>query len=585
MTTSSTDLFRQALSHAESGDHRQAQELLETLHRRADQKTARSLHLLAALHESQRNLAVASQLTEEAAGLTNNDQQAAQLLVRAADLTYLQQSDTQSDRERIASLLALSVARDPSSSNGNARHKLCESLLATQDYEKLFINAVELLEINPSDRAWACIWAATACYFLNRKPQGQDYLDKVLTEPSGLDDRQLYRVLVLAIEYGLLDRAEAILAWMEAQQRSANYCREFQAKIARERGDNHRVLEILSDNYVANVTHEPSRQRLLALRGKCLDSIGEYSDAHQCFVAMNNIARDQWRGKTDPDQLRKLERIVPEVARLAKKPVSQSNDYLPTFLVGFPRSGTTLLESILDTHSRIQTLSEKDAIASIVGRIRTLGLAYPRDLAKLDTTTIAALRQQYYDFQLQFIKGLPITKVIVDKLPLNMLHIPLLQLLFPKAKYILALRHPADVCISCFQQDFQLNKEMIHFTDFTGSFERYRDIFRLFELYKNEFELPIHSVRYEDLIDDLEPIAIGLFNFLGVEPEDRYKNFFQLNRDRLVNTPSRAQITKPLYRSSKNRWTNYAEFVCPLRSIIEEVANGYGYSLDECLQR
>ena len=168
--------------------------------------------------------------------------------------------------------------------------------------------------------------------------------------------------------------------------------------------------------------------------------------------------------------------------------------------------------------------------------------------------------------------------VLIDKLPLNILHLPLLWMMFPSARFILSLRHPADSCLSCFQQAFQLNEEMRHFTRLESCFERYRDVMNLGERFIAELQLDVCRVRYEDLVGDMDTVATAVFDFLNVTPDAGFHDFHLANRGRVIVTPSANQVTKPIYSSSRFRWKNYATQVAPLLPIVRLLIERYGYA-------
>ncbi len=134
----------------------------------------------------------------------------------------------------------------------------------------------------------------------------------------------------------------------------------------------------------------------------------------------------------------------------------------PVFLVGFPRSGTTLLDQILDGHPRLQVMEEKPALFDIRSTIDTMPGGYPSALASLKETDIQNLRDRYLRNVERHIDRRPGT-ILVDKLPVNICSIPLIVRLFPNSRIILALRHPCDVVLSNFMQDYKLNDAMANF--------------------------------------------------------------------------------------------------------------------------
>jgi hypothetical protein len=258
---------------------------------------------------------------------------------------------------------------------------------------------------------------------------------------------------------------------------------------------------------------------------------------------------------------------------------SQPRPYTPVFMIGFPRSGTTLLDTILATQNEIRTLSEVDGISAVRQKITDTGKTWPDEGAALTARDVDRLRDIYYEHNELFLRDDEHFSVLIDKLPLNIVHLPLIKALFPQAKYIFSLRHPVDVCLSCFQQNFSMNIEMFHFTDLENCFIRYRDVMRLFERYRAELDLNLHTVRYEDLIADLDSVADGVFHFLGVQADESYRDFHKLNEQRLIVTPSREQVSRPIYRSSRNRWKNYAAQLQPHIPLVQQFIAEYGYTV------
>ena len=318
-----------------------------------------------------------------------------------------------------------------------------------------------------------------------------------------------------------------------------------------------------------------------SIRGKCLEATGDFSRAHESFGAMNRAARQTYNAAHAKDMALRYSELGSR--DLPQFEFDESPPYIPVFMIGFPRSGTTLLETILDTHGDIRTLSEVDAITAVRSAMTRSGRSYPDDLPQLTADEVARLRAAYFDHNLAQadIDADAKFSVLVDKLPLNIIHIPLIKILFPDARFILSLRHPADVCLSCFQQDFVLNDEMLHFTSLESCFRRYRDIMSLFDTYRATLDLAICTIRYEDLVADFTGVVEGLFTYLGVEPDSRYRKFHEQNRDRLVTTPSKSQVIEPIYRSSRHRWTNYHDVIIPLLPIIAEQLELYGYTGDD----
>jgi hypothetical protein len=160
------------------------------------------------------------------------------------------------------------------------------------------------------------------------------------------------------------------------------------------------------------------------------------------------------------------------------------------------------------------------------------------------------------------------------------LQIPLIKAIFPEAKIILALRHPLDCILSCYFQNFTNNKEMAHFTDWKHCFDRYNDVFELYNYYKNTIDFDCHTVRYEDILNNFDTEVDSLFKFLNVPyDQDKARNFHVSASKKLITSASKDQVNKNLYTTSKKRWLNYQEFVQPHIPIVEKHIVNFGYEI------
>ena len=186
----------------------------------------------------------------------------------------------------------------------------------------------------------------------------------------------------------------------------------------------------------------------------------------------------------------------------------------PIFMIGFPRTGTTLLEHVLAGHPRLRTIEEGPTISEVRREILTFSEGYPRALADLAPARIEQLRNIYF----QAVNGLidrQAGDLFVDKMPLNIVEAGLIWRLFPAAKFIVTVRHPCDVCLSCFMQAFDINDPMANFFSLGDSARLYAEVMELWRRYQQILPLDHHIVRYEDLVEDLEGEARRLVGFLG----------------------------------------------------------------------
>lgn len=255
-------------------------------------------------------------------------------------------------------------------------------------------------------------------------------------------------------------------------------------------------------------------------------------------------------------------------------------DPAPVFLIGFPRSGTTLLDQILDSHPGLATVEERPALEGLIEGLEGRPGGYPDSLAGLGPEDLEGLRRTYFDDMDTVAERLP-GQLLVDKFPLHTIHIGLIERLFPGAKIILALRHPCDVCLSCFMQNFETNDAMANFHSIEAAATLYAKVMGLWRQYGEVLEPDFHAVRYEDLVDDFEGQVRGVLGFLGLEWDDSVLAYADHAKGRgHINTPSYAQVTQPIYGRARYRWRRYADHLAPALDTLAPFIEHFGYGQD-----
>ncbi|HEX5305886.1 MAG TPA: sulfotransferase [Dyella sp.] len=251
----------------------------------------------------------------------------------------------------------------------------------------------------------------------------------------------------------------------------------------------------------------------------------------------------------------------------------------PVFIVGFPRSGTTLLEQMLDAHPALQSMDERPFFTILSDQLADHGIMVPQDLHKLDQHACDELRKGYVSLVCSKIQR-RWSAQLVDKNPLNMLWLPLIYRLFPEAKFILALRHPCDVLVSNYMQNFRAAVLAVA----CASMEK------LATAYVTAMECWLHDValfqpnvfvsRYEDLVADPAAQTRRIADFLGLEDASPLLHFDQHARDKgFIATPSYAQVTQPVNRKGLDRWKRYREALAPALPILDPMLRHWGYSV------
>lgn len=260
----------------------------------------------------------------------------------------------------------------------------------------------------------------------------------------------------------------------------------------------------------------------------------------------------------------------PWAAGWAPPPASELRARDPIFLVGFPRSGTTLLDTMLMGLPGLSVLEERPMVATLAQRIGG------RDLASLEASDLIALRKDYFALAQQH--GWDDRHWLVDKHPLNMTRVPLIHRLFPNARFILAERHPYDVVLSCFMANFQLNFAMRSFTSLDEAALTYDTVFSAWDRATELFAIDYRAVRYERLVGDPAAELRPLIDWLGLLWDDSLRDHTHNARSRgRVRTASYAQIGEKLYTRARYRWKRYAKQLAPVLPILEPWAVKLGY--------
>jgi hypothetical protein len=232
----------------------------------------------------------------------------------------------------------------------------------------------------------------------------------------------------------------------------------------------------------------------------------------------------------------------------------------PVFVVGFPRSGTTLLEQLLDAHSALQSFDEQPFLQKCILHMQGFGLAYPKNLNQLSHQQIAALREHYFASCARVSPKLPEKARYVDKNPLNLARLPLIERLFPNAKVIVVLRSPADCVLSCFTQHFRAPAFAVAMRTLLSTAEMYGRLFSFYAQAKAKLRLSMTEMRYEDLIANTEGTARNLFDFLQLDWSDKLLQFTERAKTRVISTPSYAAVGEKINDKSLRRADKYASY-------------------------
>jgi len=259
-------------------------------------------------------------------------------------------------------------------------------------------------------------------------------------------------------------------------------------------------------------------------------------------------------------------------------PVDNYSD--PVFLIGFLRSGTTLTQEILDTHSDTFISDETDLIFSLreeLGRINNKKGTTPEQLKNITTEQIKHLRQFYWNRAINK-HGEEITnKLLIDKTTMNTFDVGLINCIFPNAKVIFVMRDPRDVCLSCFMQIMVPTPTTIHLLSWGKTINLYAQTMTWWMHIRKEMSLDFIEFRYEDAITDFETTFRKTFNFLDLEWTSKANDFHKHASKKFIASPSFNQVSQPLYSSSLARWKHYETEFSPVTNQLLPFIKAFNY--------
>jgi tetratricopeptide (TPR) repeat protein len=333
------------------------------------------------------------------------------------------------------------------------------------------------------------------------------------------------------------------------------------------------------------------RATTLSLLGDALDGEGDFASAFAAYETGNAARREALAARLgDPAQDRMgvhLERLLryfrelPNGAFMPSEADSPGNEEGPAhhvFMLGFARSGTTLLEESLARHPDVVTTQEKDTLAEAVASLFTNEAAFDRLMA-LKGGGLARDRRAYWRKLGEF--GID-TKVpcVVDKQPYNTIRLPLIAKLFPAAKILFCLRDPRDVVLSCFRRRFALNDPNVQLLTLAGAANFYAAVMQLGEIYRAKIPLDVCEVRHEKLVADFDGETRRICDTIGIPWTEAMKDFAGSATWRAVITPSADQLAGGLSARGVGYWRHYREQLEPVLPVLAPWVERFGYTKD-----
>jgi tetratricopeptide (TPR) repeat protein len=450
------------------------------------------------------------------------------------------------------------------------------SLLKQEGRDNEALEAVEAaIERAPEDIGLLLGLASHLSYMLNSVAAEAAYRRVLKLDP---DNALAY--LGLAVCFDLTNRTEELAALVpQAEEQGVgsnalNFIRAYDHRRAKRFAEGLAAMEqVPSDLETARRSH---------LMGQLLEGVGRYDEAFESYTQMNELMiNDAPRPRERAAAYRNLlqvrrEAMTQEWVDRWKPEAKKDPRPAPVFLLGFPRSGTTLLDTMLMGHPSIEVLEEEPTLHKAFELFSNY-----EDIPVATDEQIQAARDAYFETAAARTSLKP-GNLLVDKNPLATNAIPFIRRLFPDARIILALRHPCDVLLSCYVTNFRLNDGMANFVQLDTAAELYDLTFSYFERVQELMPTPTHVVSYENVVDNQDRELRELFDFLELDWHDAVLDHQSTARGRgRIKTASYAQVVEPIYKRSSGRWQNYRKHLEPIFPVIRPWVEKFGYSLDE----
>jgi tetratricopeptide (TPR) repeat protein len=308
-----------------------------------------------------------------------------------------------------------------------------------------------------------------------------------------------------------------------------------------------------------------SRAKLHFILGKAFEDLGDYAASFEHYKSSNDIQREIGQaGLKNAEQFIQVAKTVFTRKFVQQRQGVGCKDFGPIFVVGLPRSGSTLVEQMLSSHSAIEGLGEVVDMLLIIKQLGPTPFAYPRFLKTADYDRFHALGEEY--MALTRARRKTDRPFFTDKLPMNYAHVVLIHLMLPNARIIDVRRHPLDCGFSCYKHYFPSGQDRTLGRRRMGRW--YADYVELMAHFDEILPGRVHRIIYEDLVENPEEQVRRMLDYVGLPFEEQCLRFYET--ERVVDTISAEQVRMPLYKSGVSHWRHYEQWLGPMK---EELGN------------
>ena len=444
-----------------------------------------------------------------------------------------------------------------------ARIDYVNILIRKTRFEKAHEQAKILLNLDPDNPGFQSTLAGTLVG-LGRFDEGIALYEKVL---NAHPDRTELHVQVghARKTTGLLDNA--IQSYRDAYSRRPDFGDAYWSLANTKTYQfTDEEIDLIRHNADAPGVSLNDRVHLYFAGGKALEDRGEYAASFACYEKGNNLKVRQTGYRIEKMEARVQAQTETCTRALFEKRQGVGLDCRdPIFIVGLPRSGSTLLEQILASHSMVDGTMELHNILALAQKLRGRESGktsrYPAILQELEEDYFRRFGEQFIRDTRIYRAGAP---MFIDKMPNNFMHVGLIRLILPNARVIDARREPMACCFSCFKQLFGEGQEFTYGLEEVGRY--YRAYVRLMDHWDRVLPGFVLRVMHEDVVNDLETQVRRILDFCGLPFEEACLNFHETERS--VRTPSSEQVRQPIYRSGLEQWRNFEPWLDPLKQAL-----------------
>jgi len=507
----------------------------------------------------------------------NKVNQAIERLRREADEAWGNQ-----DYQKSISLIEQAIRKEPN--NPSLLLDLARAYGRRYDFpaaERCIEKAVQISQ----DRAHTLGEAGKICMEFDELDMALGYLVRA-SGKKGVSIGSLMTLADIYIRDNRIEEAAELVARAAQIDRKEPRVLFEQAILARLRGNTHEAQPLLRELLTNPAAGVHVRTRAAYELAGILDSAAQYDEAMAALLEAKAIPHAgphaatlrhmQSRAKEMELTITSavLDRWRTEAARL--QPPRRI-----ALLCGHPRSGTTLLEQVLDAHSDVISAEETRLMhdEAYLPLIRDFpeGTSILQALDSVPPSLLCHARENYFRCAELFLRDKIGGRLLLDKNPALNLMIPIVVRVFPETKFLIALRDPRDVVISCFMQALPLTPISSSYHSIEGAVNQYANVMGFWLEMLPRLGDQWMYVRYEEMIADLPAVARSVLGFLGLGFEDNVLKFYEHARKKRVNSPSHADVQKPLYRTAVGRWRNYQKYLDPYMTGLEPFLKAFTY--------